>query len=81
MLSDGQMGKKTSNHFITKARILKTSGEGGGSVTGEGSRWGLIPGSLAAFNVLTWVAVVLKLTSKRHRCLLLFLDAYHSSQL
>lgn len=50
-------------------------------MTGEGSRWGLIPGRLAAFNLLTWVAVVLKLTSKRHRCLLLFLDAYHSPQL
>lgn len=37
MLSGGQIGKKTSNHFITKARILKTSGGGGG-----GCDWGRV---------------------------------------
>lgn len=68
MLKGGQIGgvgrgTNPSNHFITKARILETSGGGGGGCDGGkglAGSWGGAPGRLAAFNFLTWVVVILK---------------------
>ena len=57
---------KTQATFITKARILETSGGGGGGC--DGGRvlqevGGGCPWEAGALNFLTWVAVFLKLTS------------------